>query len=112
MITRKNAPIALFALIESVLLVPKVAHAGDITAITLVGFANESWGHALFATGSNNVNYYAYLGGGGTGCTPSSLDDVKLWQSMLQAAYLSGRNVQIGYTSGACGNLITSINER
>jgi ABC-type glycerol-3-phosphate transport system substrate-binding protein len=112
MINIRKTAIATLALIGSLSLVPKVAlAASDQTGIKSVGFASGSWGRALWAVGSNGKPYYAYVSGGGAGCTPQSLDDVKLWQSQLMAAYLSGKQVQIDYNSGTCGNLLTSVND-
>lgn len=106
---------------------------GDVT------IADDTWGRALFIhCGNINKDFYAYLridttpaasstctladGGAamtvnGTTRTPNppsaaAVDDVKMWQAIAEAGYLSGRTVEVSYlaaTSTCSSNLIKAV---
>jgi hypothetical protein len=91
------------------------ASSGDNSCvISTVGFANESWGHALWLVCTSGNVYYAYLSNPNTACTPVSMDDVKLYQATAMAAKLSGKTVQITYNQTSCNSgsykLLVSLN--
>jgi len=70
--------------------------------VSSVMFANDTWGHAFFFSCTSGVNYYVYLGGGGSGCINGTLDDIKLYEPIALAAKLAGKSVQVDYTTSTC----------
>jgi hypothetical protein len=104
---------------------------GDVT------IADDTWGRALFIhCGNINKDFYAYLridttiaanmtctlADGGTAMSGSpphantpnaaAVDDVKMWQTIAEAGYLSGRTVEVSYTvstTSCTSNLIRAV---
>lgn len=85
--------------------------------VTNVGFANDTWGHALFIACSSGKLYYAYLSGP-AGCQYngawSILDDIHQWETLATAAHLAGKNAQVTYNpvsscNGSSANILASF---
>jgi hypothetical protein len=86
----------------------RLAEAAD-TGLTTLNAVEYMQGTVLLQT-ANGVNYVGVLTAG-AGCTThnKTIDTLKSWQSLGQAALLSGKNVKIYFT--ACGgtNYISAV---
>ncbi len=97
---------------------------GDVT------FVDDTWGRALSIHCTSGKNYYGYLripnttgnttctladGGARTGAASSTaIDNVKMWHTIAEAGYLSGRTAEISYvpagaTTDCTSNLIAAV---
>jgi hypothetical protein len=97
------------AVFLSVVATDSPAHA--ISNCTIVQVQYDSGRLAVLC--ANDRFYYAFTNQ--SGCTNQSLDTIKIWASMAQSQYLSGRPVDMATTavSGSCGvPTITSMNMR
>jgi hypothetical protein len=69
-------------------------------AVTAVQFDNSNR-LVIFCSGDPNI-YFAFTYQDGTGCGVQTLDTLKVWASMAQAALLSGRQIDFWFDN-ACG---------
>jgi len=56
--------------------------------------------HLLVSCSGDANNYYGYAGTSCSSPTTVTADTIKIWQSMLTAALLSGRKVIMSYNTG------------
>lgn len=55
---------------------------------------------ALWCNGVGSI-FYSFGAAYGSSCQPVSLDTVKVWESLLQSALLSGKRVDVDYTTNS-----------
>lgn len=57
---------------------------------------------------NNNTWYFAYTFTTGSGCSPVSMDTLKVWESMSSTALLAGKNLNINVTNqgASCQGII------
>jgi hypothetical protein len=53
---------------------------------------------AVWCSGAASI-IYSFGPAYGTSCSPVSVDTVKLWETMIQSALLSGKKVDLDYTT-------------
>jgi hypothetical protein len=74
-------------------------------------YNGASWGPQLLVQLNNNssVNYLAQQASPGCGLASNTVDTVKIWLSIAQAAQLAGKNVIVYYNTCGSTNYIFDI---
>ena len=90
------------------------SNADGACTVQEVNFEDDSGGRVLIVGCASGNSYRAFLNAQSTGCALASgtstnnsaaVDNVKTWQAIATAAYLSGRTAQITWKQGSttCG---------
>ncbi len=104
---------AQFAVVAAALAAVVGTHTGDANAavkadcvVSVLSFD----GRLIVTCSASSIQYYALPSSNyGSTCYPATVDTIKVWQSMVQSAELSGRKIDITYAtapstcSGAAG---------
>lgn len=100
---RFSSRLALFALAITLGFGAATANAATQSSCVVQTFQyDNSQRLALWCNGVGPI-FYSFGSNYGSSCQPVSLDTVKVWESMLQSALLSGKRVDIDYvTNSAC----------
>jgi hypothetical protein len=101
--TRVRLPV-LFAILGAVTVMSLSTRASaaitspvQCTPTDVAYFNSGTSSYAIFVCGGNN--FTAWLTGPAAGCNTSSIDAIKIWQSMSQAALLSGKKLGMAFTT-------------
>ena len=82
---------------------PASASGGVAGPLTVTWFGQNAAGHELAIQLASGPVYYADIGSAPCGSAPSA-DDVKIWASEAQGAFLSGSRLSISYLTCSDGN--------
>ncbi|HTA18395.1 MAG TPA: hypothetical protein VK989_03835 [Polyangia bacterium] len=103
-VARFSLAIALVGL-TSVML-PKSALAATATCVPTDVAYNQSGAETIVCGGTT---FTASNSNAPTGCITQFIDTIKLWSSLAQAALLSGKNIQVTFTSCGGQNSVQKI---
>jgi hypothetical protein len=96
-----NIAIALsfITIMSTGVLVPREAHAATQSGciVNTIQYDN-SQRLVVWCSGAASL-FYSFGPAYGTSCSPVSVDTVKLWETMIQSALLSGKKVDLDYTT-------------
>src|SRR6266849_3778788 len=93
--------LAAFALLASTATHSKEAEAATQSACTVVTVQyDDSQRMAVWCSGVGPI-HYVFGSPYGSSCSAVSIDTMKIWESMLQSALLSGRKVDLDFTTNA-----------
>lgn len=93
LIARKFSSLVAAALLAAVTVTSGPAHAASVTGVP----SQVEWGGDFLLVQYSDVNHRAQVVSPGCGIPANSMDSLKIWQSMTQAAVLAGKNVDIYY---------------